>query len=49
MMVEQGGKFVAVGDGACFVGEILKDQARIVGTSEEGAIDALRAAFDEGT
>jgi hypothetical protein len=45
MVVEKSGKFLAVGDGARFVGEILEDQASIVGSAKEGAIDALRAAW----
>jgi hypothetical protein len=47
MVVEKSGKFLAVGDGARFVGEILEDQASIVGSAKEGAIDASRAALDD--
>ena len=49
MAVQKRSEFVAVGDGARFVGEILEDQACIVGSAKEGAIDALRAALDDRT
>jgi len=49
MVIQEGGEFVAIGNRARLVGEILEDEARIVGGAKEGAIDALCPTLDEGT
>src|SRR5215471_19517114 len=46
---EQSREFEAVGDAAGLFGEILKDDARVVGASKESAIDAVGTAPHNGS
>src|SRR6516162_10051100 len=49
MLIQKSRKFLAILDVANLFGEVLQNQARIVGRTKERAIDGLRATLDEGS
>src|SRR5208282_204024 len=45
---EESGELVAIAHGACLIREVLENHAGIVGAAEEGAVNAVGAAANQG-